>query len=252
MLCLAAPALPGTLSAQTITGATLDEALGTPVGGASVRLMSQEGEAIAATLSDPGGRFALTPPATGTFRIVTSRIGYVQVASPLFEFGTIDSVDVEVLMRPAPIGLGGLTVEVDVVSEAAEALEMSGIHPPNLGRRWITRADLETVQVRSDIGRVLEWQQISNLRIIRPENLSAGSDPMGLCLSLTRARTGAGLGRCAIGVVDGRAVSNDEMLHLDPETVEAMAVLIPTEATILFGQRGEAGALMIWTRHARD
>jgi hypothetical protein len=204
------------------------------------------------TLSDELGRFRVTPPEAGAYTLTAERIGYRFAQTPLLDLDTDGTVALELTMMPAPIGLEGLDVEVDVAAEAAEELRLAGVEPRSLGQRWISRADIEAVAVRSDVGRLLEWQQIPSLQVLRSENANPLGDDMGMCLSLLRARTGAGMGRCALGVVDGRAVTNEELQYVDPETVEAMAVLQPIEATILFGVRGEAGALMIWTRRGGD
>lgn len=233
-------------------GTTLDEGDGRPVSNAVVRLVDSEGETAVETLSDELGRFRVTPPEAGAYTLTAERIGYRFAQTPLLDLDTGGMVALELTMMPAPIGLEGLEVEVDVAAEAAEELRLAGVEPRSLGQRWISRADIEAVEIRSDVGRLLEWQQIPSLRVIRSENASPLGDDMGMCLSLLRARTGAGMGRCALGVVDGRAVTNEELQFVDPETVEAMAVLQPIEATVLFGVRGEAGALVIWTRRGGD
>lgn len=246
---LLALALPSPSLGQALSGRVLDERLERPVAGALLRLLDKDGKERGQALADSVGRFRLAPPKPGEYYLEATRIGYRRAVSPLLAFtGAEGTAELELMMAPAPIGLEGLSVEVDVEGRAAQDLAISGIRPADLGNRWISRSDIEAVEIRPDVGRVIEWQNISNLRVIRPENLVPGSAPLGLCVSLVRARTGAGLGRCAMVVLNGVPITGEAALALDPEVVGGMAVLLPTEATLLFGVRGEGGALLVWTR----
>jgi hypothetical protein len=71
---------------------------------------------------------------------------------------------------------------------------------------------------------------------------------MGLCVSLARARRGSGLQTCALIVRDGIPIGGIQALDIDPETIESMAVLLPTEAVVYYGEMGATGAVLIWTR----
>lgn len=244
-------ALPSPVRAQTLVGRVLDESRGGPVGGALVRLLDRDGDERAQSLADDQGRFLLRPPEEGEYYLEATRLGYRRTVSPLLAFSQGDhTASLDLMMVPAPLGLEGLEVEVDLETRVTEDLEISGIRPADLGNRFITRKDIEAVPIRTDVGNVLERQNISNIRVIRPENLLQDSDHLGLCLSLGRARTGS-VGRCAIVVLDGLRISGEQALAIDPETLEGMAVLLPVEATTLFGQQGARGALMLWTRSGR-
>lgn len=240
--------LPTTGSAQSIVGRVIDEARGRPVVGADVALVDADGDEFSRTITDAGGKFVVTPPEAGEYHLAAFRLGYLPARTPLIALGTEGIAEVDLLMQPAPIGLEGLEVSVDVSEEAAAQLELAGVTPADLGNRWIDRAAVEAIAVKRDVGTVLEHQQIGGVRIIRPENIVPGSDPLGLCITNQRARTFTGAGRCMMGVVNGIPQTNEALLDLDPETVEAMAVLTPIEGSFMFGARGEAGVVMIWTR----
>lgn len=230
-------------------GRVLDDARESPVSGAAVRLLDRDGRKKVETLADSLGRFVLAPPEAGEYYLEATRIGYQRALSPLLAFADRDDrVQLDLMMSPAPIGLEGLAVEVDVETRASEDLKLSGVRPATLGNRWISRRDIEAVAIRSDVGNILEHQSIAGMRIIRPENVVPGSDDVGLCVSLVRGRTGTGQGTCALVVLDGVPITGEQALFVDPESVEGMAVLLPTEATLLYGTRGGRGVLQIWTR----
>jgi hypothetical protein len=243
-----AVALAAPVQAQTIAGVVLDEARESPVAGALILLLDRSGEERAQALSDPDGRFVITPPEAGEYYLAATRIGYEPTRSPLLALTMEGTAPLELMMRPAPIGLEGFEVEVDAEGRAAEELRFSGVEPRDLGSRFVSQAEIAAVQIRPDVGSVLEHQAISGMRVIRPENLNPGSADVGLCVSLQRARRGNGMGTCAMVVLDGVPIRGDVALALDPESVAAMAVLLPTEATTMYGTRGARGALLIWTR----
>ena len=248
-LFLAAGAvLVAPLHAQTLAGRVLDEVRESPVSGALVVLLDRAGEERAQALSDDAGNFVLAPPVAGEYYLAATRIGYQPTRSPLIALRMEGTAPIELMMQPAPIGLEGFEVEVDAEGRAAEELRFSGVEPRDLGQRFVSQAEIQAVQVKQDVGSVLEYQAIGGMRVIRPENLNPGSDDLGLCVSLQRARRGSGMGTCAMVVLDGVPIRGDVALLLDPETVGAMAVLLPVEATTLYGTMGARGALLIWTK----
>lgn len=237
------------LHAQIVMGRVLDDTRDSPVGGAAVRLLDKDGTKKAEALADEFGRFVLRPPKAGEYYIEATRIGYERALTPLLQFSDRDDrVGLDLTMSPAPIGLEGFAVQVDARSRAAQELAHVGIRFADLGNRWISRKDIEAVSIRPDLGNVLEHQLIAGMRVIRTENLGAGSDPLGLCVSMQRARTGAGQDTCAQVVLDGVPITGDQALMVDPETVEGIALLLPSEAATLYGTRGGRGVLQIWTR----
>lgn len=248
--CLVALALgaPGA-GAQSVEGRVVDDARESPVAGALLRLLDRDGDERARAESDAAGRFRLAPPRPGEYYLEATRLGYRRALTPLLAFSSVEgSVPLEILMSPAPIGLEGFEVEVDVETRAAADLSLAGVEPRELGNRWIDRREIEAVPIRNDLGSVLERQNIANIRIIRRENLVPGSEPLGLCVALTRARTGSGMGTCALVVLNGLPITGEQAMAVDPDAVEAMAVLLPPEATTLYGTRGGRGALVIWLR----
>ncbi|MFQ5538499.1 MAG: carboxypeptidase regulatory-like domain-containing protein [Gemmatimonadota bacterium] len=225
------------------------ESVRIPVSGAVLTLLDPSGKSRGQALSDSLGRFVLAPPQAGEYYLEAARFGYEPTRSPLLSLSMEGTATVDLMMTPAPIGLKGF--EVTVEREAQEFLRSFGLSPKVLGNRWIDRRDIEAVAIRQDAGQVLQWMNIAGMRVMRPENTSPGSDDIGLCVSIMRGRTGGGADRCALNVLNGLPITGPNALAIDPDAIEAMAVLRPAEATTFFGTLGSAGALLIWTRAGR-
>ena len=123
--------------------------------------------------------------------------------------------------------------------------------PRQLGNRWISREKIEAIPVKLDMGTIIERTSVVGTSVLRPENLTPGSDDIGLCVTFFRARTGVGWGRCALIVLNGIPIARPQALTIDPETIESMAVLQPVEATLFYGTLGGGGAVLVWTRRGR-
>lgn len=240
---------PSWASAQTIQGRVLDQDNEQPVGGAIVSLVDADGGEHGRALADSAGRFRIAPPEAGEFYLVGERFGYYETRSPLIALSTEGLATLDLMLVPEPVGIEGLEVSVEELAE--EELGQLGLTPAELGSRWIDRQAIDEIAVKRDLGVILERTAQIGMEVIRPQNLRAGSDDMGLCFSLQRARTGAGMGRCALIVLDGIPITGVAALDIDPNAVGSVAVLEPTEATTFYGTDGGAGAVLVWTRRGR-
>lgn len=246
---LAAALVPSWTSAQTIQGRVLDQENEQPVGGAIVSLVDADGSEEERVLADSVGRFRIIPPEAGEFYLVVERFGYYETRSPLIALSTEGVAALDLMLVPEPVGIEGLEISVEELAE--EELGQMGLTPAGLGNRWIDREAIDGIAVKRDMGVILERTAQIGMRVIRSENLRAGSEDMGLCFSLQRARTGAGFGRCAMIVLNGIPITGVAALDIDPDAVESIAVLEPPEATTFYGTDGGAGAVLVWTRRGR-
>ncbi len=241
-------ALPASAVGQTLLGRVLDQVNEAPIGGVIVSLVGRDGTERVRALSDSIGRFVIEPPEEGEYLLIAERFGYLETRSPLLALGLEGQAPIDLMMVPEPIGLEGLEISVEEV--ASEELQSMGLSPNALGNRWISRDKIDAIPVKRDIGVILERTSQTGMRIIRPENLTTGSDNMGLCVALSRARS-MGRGRCALIVLDGVPISGVQALDIDPSAIESMAVLEPIQATTYYGTIGGAGAVLVWTRRER-
>lgn len=233
-------------AAQTIQGRILDQENEQPVGGAIVSLVDRDGDERTRALADSAGRFRIAPPEAGEFYLVAERFGYFETRSPLIALRTDGEAALDLMLVPEPIGIEGLEVSVEEL--ARQELQQLGLTPAQLGNRWIGRERIDALAVKLDVGAVLERTAQANMRVIRPENLTMGSDDLGLCVSLQQARTASGRGTCALVVLDGIPITGVGALDIDPEAIESIAILEPIEASTFYGTAGGSGAVLVWTR----
>jgi len=241
-------ALPASAVGQTLLGRVLDQVNEAPIGGVIVSLVGRDGTERVRALSDSIGRFVIEPPEEGEYVLVAERFGYLETRSPLLALGLEGQAPIDLMMVPEPIGLEGLEISVEEV--ASEELQRMGLSPNALGNRWISREKIDAIPVKTDMGVILERTSQAGMRIIRPENLTTGSENMGLCVALSRARR-MGRGSCALIVLDGVPISGVQALDIDPSAIESMAVLEPIQATTYYGTIGGSGAVLVWTRRGR-
>ena len=249
LVSLGLTVMAGSAAAQTILGRVLDQVNEEPIGGVIVALLGRDGEQRLRVLSDSVGRFVLAPPEAGEYVLVTERFGYQETRSPLIALSMEGEAPLELMIVPAPIGLEGLEIAVEEL--AAEELDLMGLSPNSLGNRWINRDDIDAIPIKRDMGVILERRAPAGMRIIRPQNLTPGSDDMGLCVTQQRARTATGQGTCSLVVLDGIPISGVQAMDIDPDAIESIAILSPTEAITFYGGIAGAGAVLVWTRRGR-
>lgn len=243
-------AAPAPAASQTLLGRVLDLANDAPIGGVIVSLVARDGTERVRTVSDSIGHFVIVPPEEGEYVLVAARFGYMEARSPLLALVIEGQTAIDMIMTPEPIGLEGLEISVEEV--ATEELKRMGLSANELGNRWISRQRIEAIPLKLDVGAILEKTNQSGIRVIRPGNDSAlGGADMGLCVAITRARTGGGRGTCALIVLNGIPIAGVQALDIDPESIESMALLEPMEATTFYGTIGGSGALLVWTKRGR-
>lgn len=245
-LCLALA--PGPVAAQTILGRVLDQVNEEPVSGVLITLITASGEQRLRSMTDVTGRFRLTPPESGEYRLSTERFGYYETISPLIALGIEGEAPLELMIVPQPVGIEG--VDVTVEERAEVELDLLGLTPTRLGNRWIGPDRINAIPVKRDLGAILENTAQAGVRIMRPNNVNLG-DNMGLCVSFNRVVTADGGGVCALIVVNGIVTNGISALDIDANSVESMAVLDPIEASTFYGTDAGGGAILVWTTRGR-
>ncbi|HEX2079679.1 MAG TPA: carboxypeptidase-like regulatory domain-containing protein [Longimicrobium sp.] len=81
LLALAALLLPASLPGQTVRGRVVEAETGAPLPGAVVVLQDASGRRVAAVLADAEGRYRVSAPGAGTYRLRAERVGFANPAA---------------------------------------------------------------------------------------------------------------------------------------------------------------------------
>ena len=112
-LLVALSAVSAPVSAQVVQGRLLDTATDQPVVTVTVQLLRGEkgDNAVATHVTDEQGHFVLHAPASGTYRLRTTRIGYQQATTRPFDLlRGEDPFEVEVRISAVAVLLAPLTI----------------------------------------------------------------------------------------------------------------------------------------------
>ncbi|HEX8672519.1 MAG TPA: carboxypeptidase regulatory-like domain-containing protein, partial [Longimicrobium sp.] len=107
-LVLACSAIPGTLVAQTVAGTLVAADRGTPLAGATVTLLDEGGQAVAAASSRANGGFTLTAPAAGRYRVRAERVGHASTLSAPFSLAAGETFTLRLAAESGGVQLEGI------------------------------------------------------------------------------------------------------------------------------------------------
>lgn len=99
------------VSAQIVRGRVLEEGVGTPLSGAMIVLIDNEGTQVGRILTDELGRFTLRAPRAGTYNLRADRIGYASITSPPLELAPGTAAFHDMVVPVQAIALDNITVE---------------------------------------------------------------------------------------------------------------------------------------------
>lgn len=225
-----------------IRGKVSDQGSGRPLVGARVRVLGSEAE----QLTDMRGEFFIGELPPGLHLLETEFLGYATQVDSVTIFSD-EAVLVDIPLATNPIEIAGMTVT---------ARARVGDPLTDLGRRQdlLTRPQVEALlpRVRSmgDLISAATFPGLSVREVLIDSG--AGSYP-GLCVEHNRVRQG-GMGCAMITVfVNGMRLPDPASFlnDLDPNNVESIQLLSPTDAAIRYGQQGVNGVVLITTRSGR-
>lgn len=91
------------LHAQTVEGLVVEPASGAPLPGVHLRLLHPDDRVVASTFSDDSGRFHITAPDSGSWRLAADLLGYGRVLSDSIQLAPGQRVRVEIRMAVDPV-----------------------------------------------------------------------------------------------------------------------------------------------------
>lgn len=202
------------LSAQTVQGRVSDMQNGQPISGARVRLIDEAGEGRGATASDRTGRFTLSAPREGVYRVRVEQLGYVTLESEPFDArGSTGMVTLDLSMQPAPLAIEGVEVSADVVNRRIR--QFLGTSTSLLRVRPISVTTIrENARRGSGLSDMLERQPIAGLQVLRSRQ--------GPCYQMR----GRG---CLPVYLDGARLAPEAIATLPLEMFGSVVVVLPNE-----------------------
>lgn len=242
LLCAAAPA-----DAQLLRGRVLDALNGGPVTMAAVHLLDRERSHVALAMADSLGRYHIEVPDSGEYILVAQRFGYFDLESPLFAVSGTRSYDLDLELRPEPVGLGAINVTVRN-EQVVDWLRLEfGVNPAGaFGFRIVQGAQLEEAKARGKLRptETLRWLyvpvshgscvSINALPRARSVSLMTGPRvssfgepgvaPAGT-VSPEEPATDDGPSGCGTLIVDDRVVPNELLDTIDLSRVAVIVTL---------------------------
>jgi len=247
---LAVGLTPGA-SAQTIRGRVVDEANGSPVPMAGVYLLDAGRGVVSSALSDELGMYVLAVNNGGEFILRVQRLGYFETESPLLEVSGEHPYTVDLSVRPEPIRIQGLEVEVQMERQNSWANDRLRFTDPRWGSgdpaaaygfRLITGMRLEEAKLRSK----------DSLDLLRWVYVPIYNSMDGMCVQtrpkFTRGGGGLAMGvhdppaptpQCGAVALDGQPLQPEHVESIDFRTIHAVMIVGGTMhlMTVDFEQR---------------
>ena len=229
---------PGHASAQQITLFVVDGGDSTPLDGTTVSLVTPSDWSVWSGASDESGRVEVSPPSPGEYYIVAERVGFEPYRSPLLEIPEEGTYSFEIPLDPVPVSVQRSSMLAE--RRAADLLAPYGLSIYTLGNRFADRDRIAAVNNPFHAGDVLRDLNIPSLSIDEAAayQRASGGSPR-LCVRLVGTR-------CALLVLEGTVISQQQARQLDPVEFQAIAVLDRREAVKAFGSTGSRGAVLIW------
>lgn len=225
-----------------IRGKVTDAGSARPLAGARVRVAGSDEE----RLTDEAGEFFLGDLPPGLHLLETEFLGYATQVDSVTIYSD-EAILVNIPMVTNPIEIRGMTVT---------ARARVGDPLTDLGRRQdlLTRPQVDALLPRvrsmSDLISAATFPGLS----VRETMIDSGAGLYpGVCVEHNRVRRG-NMGCAMITVyLNGMRLQDPAtyLNDLDPNNVESIELLSPTDAALRFGQQGVNGVLIITTRVGR-
>ncbi len=226
----------------TITGTVTDYITSQPLSGVSVELAGTSFAAVTDSLGRFG--FARVPPGMQIIR--TSQLGYAPRIDSLTAFSR-EALGLEIQLSTRPIAMEAL-----VVTGRGRERPL-GI---SAGERFYGLTELQVDSIANrvfDFAGLTRAARIPGLSVVeKPMANAFGSVTMGLCVELSRGRIGADPNVCnmvEVRINDGPVPDAAFfLLNLNPRDIKHFRLLTPLEAGMMYGDRGDNGVLLLYTR----
>lgn len=123
-----ATASASSADAQSLRGRVLDGISQRPVGNVTVTLVHPDGTELQQTTASADGSFSLDVPGAGEYFVRAERQQYHTLWDGVFEFQAEGLLEVSLFMRPRPVQVEGLEVEVERQAQTRRRLRSRGFY----------------------------------------------------------------------------------------------------------------------------
>ncbi len=233
----------GFTSAQRTVSGTITNDAGEPLIGASILV---KGTTVG-TVADFDGTYSLDVP-DGSNTLVFSFTGYSEQE---LEIGTSDVVDV---VLEEGIDLGEVVVTGLGIKKEKKAL---GYGVATIGTKELTaRQETDVARMLRGKATGVDITQTSGLAgsgtnvIIRGYSTITGSNQPLFVVDGVPFNTSANTGNQ--GFNSGSATASSRFLDLDPNNIEEISILKGLSATVLYGEAGRNGVVLVTTKNGSD
>ena len=228
LLVLVSSAAP--LEAQRLLrGRIISAGSRTPMSEATVEALDSTNRVIRAARTDSAGRFDLNfGEDPGGFQIRVRRIGITPTLTDPLRFDESDTLEVDLLVDERPAVLEEVTVEAEAVSRLqAERLRNA------YARGWRVVPPARVAQARQ---RSMTLDQL--VRSVAPANIMVTPDCFRSLLTHG----------CLTVFIDDVYFGQRGFNAIQTRDIDFIAVIGPTEALTVYGNRAQYGVLMLYTR----
>lgn len=153
------------IRAQALRGVVVSAADSSAIPGALVRLVDGDGRDKAVALADSMGRYHLSVPEPGEYRLAAARFGYHTFESPLLSITGDRIYPVDIELAVAPVGIPGLVVSAKRFAELERGVQLAiGVSSGALRNDLIFRPQIDEHLARGhDVVDVVRWSNFSSI-----------------------------------------------------------------------------------------
>lgn len=240
-LALALATWPGSSAeAQTLKGRVLDGISQRPIENVTVSLVHPDGTVLTETTAGEDGSFSMEVPGAGDYFVRAERTRYHTLWDGVFEFQEEGLLEVSLFLRPRPVEVEGLEVEVERTAQKRRRLRSQGFYE----------------RAAAGFGRFIGPEKLEERQYFFFSDILRGIPGIIYTGDSVRFR-GYGLEpTCAPNIyIDGARTFADAPIEalVQPEDVVGVEVYRRVAETPMQwgGLNGSCGSLVIWTKTGR-
>lgn len=226
--------------AQALQGRVLDGIGQRPIDAVTITLVHPDGTVLAETTSVEDGSFSLEVPGAGEYFVRAERTRYHTLWDGVFEFQEEGLLEVTLFLRPRPVQIEGLEVEVERAAQTRRRLRSQGFYE----------------RAAAGFGRFIGPEKLEERQFFFFSDILRGIPGIIYTGDSVRFR-GYGLEpTCAPNIyIDGARTFADAPIEalVQPEDVVGVEVYRRVSETPMqwAGTNGTCGSLVIWTKNGR-